>query len=58
MTLNESDIFIEEMETIGDVWTQDLVMRVYGDKSLQAALKDRRSSISELWNLIENVLKK
>ena len=41
MTLNESNIFIEEMEEIGDIWTQEQVMRVYEHQSLKEALNER-----------------
>ncbi|MCD7884813.1 MAG: hypothetical protein LUI87_14085 [Lachnospiraceae bacterium] len=56
MTLNESIIFIEEMEEIGDIWTQEQAIRVYEHQSLQEALNDRRSSLAEFANIIERVL--
>ena len=56
MTLNESNIFIEEMEEIGDIWTQEQVMRVYEHQSLKEALNERWSSLTEFVNIIERVL--
>ncbi len=56
MTLNERNIFIEEMKKIGDVWTQEQVMRVYEHQSLQEALNDRWSSLTEFVNTIERIL--
>lgn len=56
MTINESNIFIEEMEEIGDIWTQEQVMRVYEHQSLKEALNERRSSLTEFVNIIERVL--
>ncbi|MCC8046571.1 MAG: hypothetical protein LIP12_13930 [Clostridiales bacterium] len=52
MTLKESEIFIETMKEFGDVWTSEQVMTVYGQKSLQEAIKERRSSLSKLMDII------
>ncbi|WP_268890089.1 hypothetical protein [Mogibacterium kristiansenii] len=36
------NLFIEEMEEIGDVWEPEDVERVYGVSSLEEALEDRK----------------
>lgn len=38
-------IFIETMEEIGDNWTKEQVEEVYGDKSSEEALEDRKSNV-------------
>lgn len=45
MKKSEMEIFIEEMSAIGDDWTLDQVKEVYGDKSLDEALEERRSLV-------------
>lgn len=45
MNKSEMEFFIEEMSAIGDEWTLDQVEEVYGDKSLDEALEDRRSLV-------------
>ena len=47
MTKSEAEIFIDEMKSIGDVWTVELVMDVYGNVTLEMALKDRKSSVTK-----------
>ena len=56
--MNKSDVatFIEEMEEIGDVWTEEQVERVYGDSSLEEALADRKASIGTFFNIIGKVI--
>ena len=44
--------FIEEMETIGDVWTPEQVKDVYGDTSLDDALADRKASIGTFFDIL------
>lgn len=44
--------FIEEMETIGDVWTPEQVKGVYGDTSLDDALADRKASIGTFFDIL------
>ena len=41
----EIDTFIETTGEFGDVWTVEQVQDVYGDKSLDEALADRRAHI-------------
>ncbi|MCC8164423.1 MAG: hypothetical protein LIO86_14985 [Lachnospiraceae bacterium] len=56
MTAAEVNTFIKTMEELGDVWTFDQVQSVYGNRSLQEALTDRHSSLSQFTNIIESVL--
>lgn len=41
MTLEQSREFIEEMGKVGDEWTEEQVMRTYGDMTLEDALATR-----------------
>ena len=43
MKKSEINEFIERTEEFGDEWTQEQVEEVYGDRSLEDALADRRS---------------
>lgn len=56
MTTTEINTFIETMEEIGDVWSPDQVEEVYGASSLEDAIAERRSSVSEFSNIIGAVL--
>lgn len=47
MTKEEIQTFIEEMENHNDPWTEDEVKDVYGDQSLEDALTDRLSALSQ-----------
>lgn len=58
MSKSEAEIFIDEMELIGDVWTVEQVMDVYGDVTLEMALKDRKSSVGAFMNIISAVIQK
>ncbi len=51
MTKTEVAEFIERMEEIGDVWEEDDVERVYGDRSLQEALNNRMGDEEDSWAL-------
>lgn len=54
MKEKEINYFIEEMEAIGDEWTEEQVQDVYGQVSLEEALEDRKSSVDmHLNNLIK-----
>lgn len=44
MTTEEINTFIETMGEFGDHWTVDQVKDVYGDKSLEDAINDRKAS--------------
>ncbi len=56
--MNKHDMqeFINRMEEVGDVWKIADVKRVYGDKSLADALKDRMGIINGFGNIIERIL--
>ena len=56
MEKKDIDKFIEEMEAIGDEWTPEQVDDVYGNSTLEEALKDRKSNISTLFGIIGKVL--
>lgn len=56
MTKNETEVFIEEMESIGDIWEPEDVERVYGDKSLEDSIEDRKSQLNEFFNIIGTVI--
>lgn len=56
MKKTDVDTFIEEMEMIGDEWTPEQVEDVYGDTTLEEALKDRKSNIDTLFGIIGKVL--
>ena len=58
MTKSEAEIFIDEMESIGDVWTVEQVMDVYGNVTLERALKDRKASVGTFMNIIIAVIQK
>ena len=58
MTKSEAEIFIDEMESIGDVWTVEQVMDVYGNVTLEMALKDRKASVGTFMNFISAVIQK
>ena len=58
MTKSEAEIFIDEMKSIGDVWTVELVMDVYGNVTLEMALKDRKSSVGAFMDIISNIIRK
>ena len=54
----EIDTFIETTGEFGDVWTVVQVQDVYGDKSLDEALADRRASYEHMSNIIGNSINK
>ena len=56
MTKSEALIFIEMFEDIGDIWTTEQVLDVYGDSSLDDAIVDRKVSLSHLVDIAETVL--
>lgn len=48
--------FIEEMESLGDIWTPEQVEDVYGDSTLDEALADRKSSLGSFFDIIGKVI--
>lgn len=56
MNQKDAQLFIDEMKSIGDDWTIDQVMDIYGHTSLSIALSDRKSSINMLSNILDKVI--
>lgn len=56
MQKHEIKIFIEKMEEIGDIWTEEQVKEVYGNKNLEEALVDRKVSVEKLIDIIGKVI--
>lgn len=56
MTNAEALTFIETFEDIGDIWTVEQVMDVYGDTSLVDAIADRKVSLRHLVDIADTVL--
>lgn len=56
MTKAEIQTFIEEQESIGDVWTEEQVENVYGSHSLEEALSDRKQSLNMYFDIIGKVI--
>lgn len=56
MTRTEINTFIETMEEIGDIWTPEQVEDVYGDKTLDEALIDRKSACDKLGDIISTII--
>lgn len=50
MTKSEAEIFIDEMESIGDVWTVEQVMDVYGNVTLEIRESVLSSDTGKLCN--------
>ncbi len=58
MTKSEAEIFIDEMESIGDIWTVEQVMDVYGNDTLEKALEDHKASVGTFMDIISAVIRK
>lgn len=56
MKKRDVDAFIEEMESIDDVWTPEQVEAVYGNSTLTEALADRKASLGMYFDIWEKVL--
>ncbi len=56
MNQKDAQLFIDEMKSIGDDWTIDQVMDIYGHASLAVALSDRKNSIKMLSNILDKVI--
>lgn len=56
MKKSEIAEFIESMEEIGDSWTEEQVEEVYGDKSLEEALEDRKANVGNLIDIIGKII--
>ena len=58
MNKQEINEFIEKMEEVGDVWTEEQVNDVYGDSSFEEALADRQSSLDYMFDIINKAIYK
>jgi hypothetical protein len=56
MNKQERQEFIERMEEIGDVWEDDDVKRVYGEKTFDEALSDRMTDMNAFANIIGTII--
>lgn len=56
MTKGEIKIFIEEMKSIGDEWTEEQVESCYGDCTLQEALADRKGALGGFFDIIGKII--
>lgn len=56
MTKNEINEFVESMKELGDEWTEEQVIDVYGDKSLDEALSERKNTVNMLLNNIAKIV--
>lgn len=56
MTTEEINTFIETMEEFGDHWTVERVKDVYGDKSLEEAINDRRAVYAQFGSIVGTLL--
>ena len=56
MTKAEIATFIETMEEFGDNWTEEQVEDVYGNRTLEEALADRKSATAKFADIIGKVL--
>lgn len=56
MTTEEINTFIETMEEFGDVWAIERVKDVYGDKSLEEAINDRKAILAQFGSIIGTLL--
>ncbi len=56
MNKTEIQTFIEEMKSIGDIWTPEQVEKEYGDYSLEKALKDRKPLVAQFLGNIAKII--
>ena len=56
MTKTEINTFIEEMEHIGDVWTEEQVERCYCNYSLSEAIAERKSELGIFFDIIGKII--
>lgn len=56
MNKTEIQTFIEEMKSIGDIWTPEEVDEVYGKCSLDEALKDRKPLVAQFFGNIAKII--
>lgn len=56
MKKEETRKFIDCMEKIGDIWTEEQVEYVYGTYELEEAFRERQFQIGQLFNSIEKTI--
>ena len=56
MNKTEIQTFIEEMKSIGDIWTPEQVEKEHGDYSLEEALKDRKPLVAQFLGNIAKII--
>lgn len=56
MRKSEINTFIETMEEYGDIWTVDQVKDVYGDRTLEEAIIERKTTFASFADAIGKVL--
>ena len=56
MSNREIKAFIDEMNKIGDYWTEEQVENTYGDCSLREALADRKALLDLFFCNIANII--
>lgn len=56
MTKIEIQTFIETMEEIGDIWTEEEVERAYGEDTLEEALANRSAEVNLFLNTLGTAL--
>lgn len=58
MAKSEAEIFIDEMESMGDIWTVEQVMDTYGTDTLEEALEDHKASVGTFMDIMSAVIQK
>ena len=56
MTKQEIKEFIEEMQSIGDIWTEEEAENIYGNYSLSDALTERKKIIGQFFNILSTTI--
>lgn len=56
MIKKDIEVFIEEMELIGDIWNPEQVEDTYGDFTLSEALADRKAALGIFFDIIGKVI--
>ena len=51
----EISTFIEEMESIGDIWTEEQVEECYGNVTLAEALDTRKAEVGQFLSVLGKV---
>lgn len=55
---SEAEIFVDEMESMGAVWTEEQVLDLYGNNTLEEALEERKASMGIFMDIISAVIQK